>query len=56
MGTITDHATAVESDAGIAGFSAVQLEKDTMAVQMYCTDHEEGWRPGPQGSPGVCTQ
>lgn len=56
LGAFTDPATALESDAGITGFSAVQLEKTTMAMKMYCTDHDEGWEPGPQGSPGVCTK
>jgi hypothetical protein len=55
LGAFTDPATALESDAGVTGFSAVELEKTTMAMKMYCTDHDEGWAPGPQGSPGVCT-
>lgn len=56
LGAFTDPATALESDDGITGFSAVELEKTTMAMKMYCTDHGQGWAPGPTGSPGVCTQ
>jgi len=56
LGAFTDPATALEADDGITGFSAVELEKTTMAMKMYCTDQGEGWSPGPQGSPGVCTR
>lgn len=55
LGAFTDPETAIESDDGVTGFSAVEQEKTTMAMKMYCTDHGEGWAPGPQGSPGVCT-
>lgn len=54
LGALTDPATALESDNGITGFTAVELEKTTMAMKMYCVDHGEGWAPGPNGSPGIC--
>lgn len=54
LGSMTDPTVALEADVSITGWSAVELQKATAAMQMYCTDHDENWRPGPGGSPGIC--